>query len=65
MYKDILQQIDSVEIWPIISLSIFFFFFLALLGWAFTAEKAYIQRMKQLPFDDAKSGSSENNETNP
>lgn len=53
MYKDILQQIDSVAIWPVISLSIFFFFFLALLGWAFTAEKTYIEQMKQLPLDDA------------
>jgi cytochrome c oxidase cbb3-type subunit 4 len=64
MYKDILQQIDSVEIWPIISLSIFFFFFLTLLGWALTAEKAYIQRMKQLPFDEAKAGGNENDDIN-
>lgn len=64
MYKDILQQIDSVAIWPIISLSIFFFFFLALVGWAFTAEKSYIQKMKQLPLDDATSNN-EQDLTNP
>ncbi len=60
MYKDILQQIDSVEIWPIISLSIFFIFFLVLLAWAFTAEKAYITRMKQLPLEDATGSNNEN-----
>lgn len=53
MYKDILQNIDNVAIWPIISFVIFFLFFLVLLWWVFTADKGYIRRMKQLPLEDS------------
>jgi len=52
MYKDTLQNIDNVAIWPIISFVIFFLFFLFLLWWVFTADIAYIRRMKEMPFDD-------------
>jgi len=52
MYKDILQNIDNVAIWPIISFVIFFVFFICLLWWVFSADKAYIRKMKDMPFDD-------------
>ena len=52
MYKNILQSIDNVQIWPIISLSIFFIFFLVLLWWVFTADKSFIKKMKNLPLND-------------
>lgn len=53
MYKDILRNIDNIAIWPMISFFIFFLFFLILLWWVFTADKRYIRRMKQMPFEDA------------
>ncbi|NJM25786.1 MAG: hypothetical protein HC859_10160 [Bacteroidia bacterium] len=52
MYKNVLQSIENVQIWPIISFVIFFLFFLMLLWWVFTADKGFIQRMKDLPNDD-------------
>lgn len=52
MYKNVLQNIDNVAIWPIISFVIFFVFFICLLWWVFSADKAYIQKMKDMPFDD-------------
>lgn len=52
MYKNILQSIDNVAIWPVVSFVIFFLFFLVLLWWVFTANKDFIQRMKQLPMED-------------
>jgi len=52
MYKNILQSIEHVAIWPIISFSIFFIFFICLLWWVFTADKNYISQMKQLPLED-------------
>ena len=55
MYKEVLQSIDHVAIWPIISFTIFFIFFLVLIWWAMTADKSYIRKMKQLPLDDASS----------
>jgi len=51
MYKDILQNIDHVAIWPVISFVIFFLFFLFLLWYVFTADKKFIDKMKRLPFD--------------
>ncbi|SFW21035.1 hypothetical protein SAMN02927921_00574 [Sinomicrobium oceani] len=49
--KDHLATIDGVQIYPIISLSIFFLFFLGLFWWVFTAKKAYIESVKQIPFE--------------
>ena len=52
MFKHYFEQIDKVEIWPIISLIIFFVFFLCLILWVITVDKTYIQEMRQLPMDD-------------
>lgn len=52
MYKNVLQSIDNVQIWPIISFIIFFLFFLFLLWWVFTADKKFIDYMKRMPMDD-------------
>lgn len=52
MFKHYFEQIDKVEIWPIISLVIFFIFFVCLILWVVTADKNYIQEMRQLPMDD-------------
>jgi cbb3-type cytochrome oxidase subunit 3 len=52
MYKNVLQSIDNVAIWPVISLIIFFIFFLILLWWVFTADKNFINKMKNLPLND-------------
>ncbi|MDL5048879.1 hypothetical protein QQ054_22965 [Oscillatoria amoena NRMC-F 0135] len=53
MYKNVLQQIDNIQIWPIISFVIFFLFFLFLLWHVFTANKAFIRYMKEMPLNDA------------
>jgi cytochrome c oxidase cbb3-type subunit IV len=53
MYKNVLQSIDNIEIWPVISFLIFFIFFLCLLWWVFTADKKFIQKMKMLPMEDS------------
>lgn len=53
MYKNVLQGIDNIEIWPVISFLIFFIFFLCLLWWVFTADKKLIEKMKMLPMDDS------------
>ena len=50
--KGNLENIDGVEIYPIISLLIFFLFFVALFWWVFTAKKAHISEVSNIPFDD-------------
>lgn len=51
MFKHYFEQIHNVEIWPIISLSIFFIFFVVLLIWVFTTDKNFINEMSQLPLE--------------
>jgi len=52
MYKNVLQSIENVQVWPVISFVIFFLFFLCLLWWVFTADRGYIEKMSSLPVDD-------------
>jgi len=53
MYQNILESMDNIAIWPVVSFVIFFLFFLFLLWWVFTADKGFINKMKHLPMDDA------------
>lgn len=52
MKKDILSAIENVEIYPIISLLIFVVFFAGMLVWVLTADRKYINHMKEMPFSD-------------
>lgn len=52
MYKEILPNIENVQIWPIISFCIFFLFFLILIWWVLTVDKKYINDMRQMPLRD-------------
>lgn len=49
--KGPLESIEGVEIYPIISLLIFFIFFTTLFWWVFTAKKDYIKKVSDLPLD--------------
>jgi cytochrome c oxidase cbb3-type subunit IV len=57
MYKNVLQSIENIQVWPVISFVIFFVFFLCLLLWVFTTDSKFIDKMKSLPIDESKSGS--------
>jgi cytochrome c oxidase cbb3-type subunit IV len=52
MYKNVLQNIENIAIWPTISFVIFFIFFLCLLLWVFTADKKLIEKLENLPIED-------------
>ncbi|MEM7108605.1 MAG: cytochrome C oxidase Cbb3 [Bacteroidota bacterium] len=52
MFKHYFEQIHNVEVWPIISLSIFFIFFISLIIWVIRADKNYIKIMSNLPMED-------------
>ncbi|GAB3834422.1 hypothetical protein [Hymenobacter jeollabukensis] len=49
MYKNVLESIAGIEIYPLISFVIFFLFFLALLVYVCIVSRQHIQAMKQLP----------------
>lgn len=50
--KGSLENIDNVQIYPIISLLIFFIFFVGLFVWVFTAKKEHITEMSNIPLEN-------------
>jgi len=57
--KNHMESIAGIEIYPLISLMIFFLFFVALFWWVITAKKDYIKTVSELPLD------TNQNNTNP
>ncbi|TDA88237.1 CcoQ/FixQ family Cbb3-type cytochrome c oxidase assembly chaperone [Halomonas marinisediminis] len=47
-----MDSISGIEIYPIISLLIFFGFFVGLFWWVFTAKKDYIDKVSNIPLDN-------------
>lgn len=50
--KHNMESISGVEVYPILSLLIFFLFFVGLYTWVYTYRKEKINEMSQLPFSD-------------
>ncbi|HRB71888.1 MULTISPECIES: CcoQ/FixQ family Cbb3-type cytochrome c oxidase assembly chaperone [Flavobacterium] len=50
--KHNMETISGIEIYPIISLLIFFLFFIGLYVWVFTYKKEKITEMSNIPFED-------------
>ena len=50
--KHNMETISGVEIYPIISLLIFFGFFVGLAFWVLSYKKDKIDEMSQIPFDE-------------
>lgn len=49
MYKNVLQNIEGIAIYPLISFGIFFVFFISLLIYIIKVDKKLIEEMKQMP----------------
>ncbi|HLV13995.1 MAG TPA: hypothetical protein VKY41_02360 [Xanthomarina sp.] len=52
--KNYMDSIEGIEIFPIISLLIFFTFFVGLFWWVITAKKDYIKEVSDMPLDNQK-----------
>lgn len=50
--KNYLETISGIEIYPMISLIIFFTFFVLLFWWVSTAKKEHIKELSQMPLDN-------------
>ncbi|WCO00693.1 CcoQ/FixQ family Cbb3-type cytochrome c oxidase assembly chaperone [Psychroserpens ponticola] len=50
--KNHMESITGIEIYPMISLLIFFSFFVVLFWWVITAKKDYINTVSNLPLDN-------------
>ena len=47
-----MESITGIEIYPLISLLIFFIFFVLLFLWVVTAKKDYIKKVSQIPLEN-------------
>jgi hypothetical protein len=52
MYKNVLQSITGIEIFPLISFVIFFAFFLGLLLYVVFSDKKHLASMSELPLQN-------------
>lgn len=50
--KSHMEGIEGIASYPMISLLIFFVFFVALFWWVFTASKEHIKEMEELPLEN-------------
>ncbi|MFN0122181.1 MAG: hypothetical protein ACKV2V_16935 [Blastocatellia bacterium] len=62
MYKNVLQAIEGVALYPVISLLIFFAFFTGLLVWVWRADRAWARRMAEMPLETEARGAAYNRE---
>ncbi len=58
--KGNLENIDNVQIYPMISLLIFFVFFVVLFYWVITAKKEHIAEVSNIPLEDENNNQNEN-----
>ncbi len=50
--KGYMESIDGIATYPMISLLIFFVFFVILFAWVFTASKEHIKEMSEIPLEN-------------
>jgi hypothetical protein len=62
MFQYLFDSIAGVEIFPIISLILFFLLFIGIVVWAIRADKNYLKKMKELPLDMSNNNGDRNNE---
>jgi cytochrome c oxidase cbb3-type subunit IV len=51
MIKDLLQSVEGITIYPIISLIVFVLFFVLIIIWMIKVDKNYIKKMENLPLE--------------
>ncbi|MCB9088071.1 MAG: CcoQ/FixQ family Cbb3-type cytochrome c oxidase assembly chaperone [Calditrichae bacterium] len=51
MYKLILENIEGIEIWPIIALAIFITIFAGVVIWAYRMDPATVRHLENLPLE--------------
>ena len=52
MYKNVLESMQGIEIYPLISFGIFFTFFIVLLIWVFRMKKSDFDEISRLPLEE-------------
>ena len=61
MFKYLFDSIAGIEIFPIISLILFFGLFIGIVIWAIRADKNYLKKMEELPLDVSNNNGEQDN----
>jgi len=61
MFKYLFDSMAGVEIFPIISLILFFGLFIGIVIWAIRADKNYLKKMEELPLDVSNNNGEQDN----
>ena len=59
MYQNVLEKIDGIGLYGVISICIFFGFFTGMLVWAFLQKKNYLKHMAEVPLNSGEKNSNE------
>ena len=59
MEQKIISTVQNINVYGVVSISIFFGFFTGMLVWAFAQKKNYLNRMGALPLDGGEKNSNE------
>lgn len=51
MYKELLQSVEGIEIYPLVSLFIFIAFSIGIVIWVVKLDKSYVREMETLPLE--------------
>jgi cytochrome c oxidase cbb3-type subunit IV len=60
MIKNVIEHLDKVDTYGVISIVLFFTFFVSMLLWAFRLKKGYLNSMSALPLDGGESAGTSN-----
>ena len=52
MFKEVLQSIEGIEFYTIVSMLILILFFIGIIIWLFKVDKKYIKHMSELPLNE-------------
>ncbi|MBE0573174.1 MAG: cbb3-type cytochrome c oxidase subunit 3 [Ignavibacteriaceae bacterium] len=52
MFKEVLQSIEGIEFYTIVSMIILILFFIGIVIWLFKVDKKYIKHMSELPLNE-------------
>ena len=60
MEQKIISSVENINVYGLVSISIFFGFFTGMLIWAFLQKKSYLNHMAQLPLDGGEDAETSN-----
>jgi cytochrome c oxidase cbb3-type subunit 4 len=52
MIQNVLRELGGIGVYGMISLCLFFLFFIGMLVWAFCLKKSYVKTMSRLPLEN-------------